>query len=51
MKRLIYVSGEDFFDVDFPILRELNKSFDLVWIPILRIGGWYTIEDIKDFCT
>lgn len=51
MKKLVYISGEDFFDVDFPVLKELNKSFDLVWIPILRVNSWYSLEDIHRYCT
>ncbi len=50
MKKLIYISGEDFFDVDFPILKELTKQYDLTWIPILRKNGWYSNEDITSFC-
>lgn len=50
MKKLVYISGEDFFDVDFPVLKELNKTFDLVWIPILRVNSWYSLEDIHRYC-
>lgn len=48
-KKLVYVSGEDFFDVDFPVLKILNKHFDLLWIPVLRIDGWYTQADVESY--
>ncbi|MGJ1537742.1 glycosyltransferase family 4 protein [Sphingobacterium multivorum] len=51
MKKIIYVSSEAFFDVDFPILKELNNQFDLIWIPIIRTDdGWYSEEEIEYFC-
>lgn len=50
MKTIVYVSNEGFFDVDFPVLKELNKIYNLIWIPVLRINGWYTPEEIEIFC-
>lgn len=51
MKRVTYISGQDFFDVDFPILKGLNKHYELIWIPIIREDGWYAKEDINFFST
>lgn len=49
MKRLTYISSEAFFDVDFPILKELNKKFELTWIPVIRENGWYTQSEIDNY--
>jgi glycosyltransferase involved in cell wall biosynthesis len=32
MKKLTYVSVDNFLDVDFPIVKELNKKYKLHWI-------------------
>ncbi|WP_312482566.1 glycosyltransferase family 4 protein [Sphingobacterium multivorum] len=51
MKRIVYVSCDAFFDVDFPIVKELNTKFDLIWIPVIRTdGGWYNHDEIEGFC-
>lgn len=50
-RKLVYISGEDFFDVDFPVLKILNKHFDLLWIPVLRIDGWYTQAEVESYAS
>jgi len=35
MKTIVYISPDSFFDVDFPILEQLNKEHEIYWIPII----------------
>lgn len=49
--KIAYISPDSFFDVDFPILKELNKGYNLVWHPIIPTkNSRYTKEEIELFC-
>lgn len=50
--KIAYISPDYFFDVDFPILKELNKSYNLIWFPIIpETGSRYSENQIKEFAT
>ena len=41
MKKVVYISPESFIDVDIPVIKELNKIYDILWIVTF-------VKDIKD---
>lgn len=48
--KIAYISIDSFFDVDFPILPELNKDYELVWHPIIgKSSSRYSENDVKRF--
>ncbi|WP_300021563.1 glycosyltransferase [uncultured Maribacter sp.] len=48
--KIAYISVDNFFDVDFPILPELNKSYKLIWFPIIpEKGSRYSKGEVKSF--
>jgi glycosyltransferase involved in cell wall biosynthesis len=51
MKKLIYVSVDNFLDVDFPIVKELNKVYKLKWILYYQTHSVRTFSktEVKDF--
>lgn len=49
--KIAYISPDSFFDVDFPILKELNKIYNLIWYPIIpEKNSRYSENEIKSFC-
>lgn len=49
--QIAYISPDSFFDVDFPILKELNKVYDLIWYPIIpEKNSRFSENEIKSFC-
>jgi glycosyltransferase involved in cell wall biosynthesis len=54
LKRLVYTSPESFIDVDLPLIKELNKLYDLLWIVtfVREIEGttrFYSPEFISEY--
>jgi glycosyltransferase involved in cell wall biosynthesis len=47
--KIAYISPDCFFDVDFPILSQLNRIYDLTWVPIIGDQTRYSKEDIIHF--
>lgn len=48
--KIIYLSPDYFFDVDFPILFKLNRYYDLHWYPIIpAINSRFNIDEIEKF--
>jgi glycosyltransferase involved in cell wall biosynthesis len=55
LKKLAYVSPESFIDVDIPLIKEINKWYDLLWIVtfVREIEGttrFFSPEFISDYC-
>ena len=54
MNNLIFLTGEDLLDVDMPIVKEINASysdqFNITWIVVLRMYGWFSREELVSFC-
>ena len=46
----MYISPDCFFDVDFPIVRGLNKKYNLTWIQFFSDETRFSYEDIHRFC-
>lgn len=51
MKKLFYTTYEFFIDVDYPIVKELNKHFDFEWIVFLISSNQprFTKQEVLDF--
>lgn len=51
MKKLSYVSSDFFFDVDFPVLKNLSKFYDITWHAVFPINNArFTKEFLTEFC-
>lgn len=37
MKKIVYISADYFFDVDFPILKGIKQNNNLLWLAIITI--------------
>lgn len=53
MKNLTYVSVDNFLDVDFPIVKELNKRYKLKWIVYYQTHSprTFTKDEVNQFVT
>ena len=49
MKKILYISPDFFFDVDFPVLEGLSKYFKIYWIAILTKKSRYSIDRLQSF--
>jgi Glycosyltransferase len=51
MKKLAYVTSDYFIDVDIPIVTELNKHYELLWIVHIKTGPGqrFSIKEVADF--
>ncbi len=51
MKTCAYITSDFFLDVDYPVVRELNRHFSLKWIVFIKIGqnARYSVEEVSDF--
>ncbi len=48
--KVAYISPDCFFDVDFPILTQLNTKYDLTWFPIIGdTNSRYSKDDVNHF--
>jgi hypothetical protein len=55
LKKVVYVSPESFIDVDIPVIKELKKWYDLLWIVtfVREIEGttrFFSPDFISDYC-
>ncbi len=54
MKELIFLTSEDLLDVDMPVVKEINSSyshqFNVTWIIVLRMYGWFSEDELVSFC-
>jgi glycosyltransferase involved in cell wall biosynthesis len=55
LKKVVYVSPESFIDVDIPLIKELNKLYDLLWIVtfVREIEGktrFFSSDYISEYC-
>lgn len=55
MKKIVYVSPESFIDVDIPLIKEINKQYDLLWIVTFvredeGTTRFFSTEFISDYC-
>lgn len=48
-KKLVYVSPDNFFDVDFPVLKRLSSKFYISWFAVFNKNPRYTKEEIFSF--
>lgn len=48
-KKICWVTGSGFFDVDEPIIPHLSKHFDIYWIVVREKKSWYTEEHIRNY--
>ena len=51
MKKIVYISADYFFDVDFPILKGIKQNNNLLWLAIITKGERYNIEEVTNYCT
>jgi glycosyltransferase involved in cell wall biosynthesis len=51
MKTIVYISYDFFLDVDYPILPELSKQYELFWIVFTKFSltPRFTYQEIKEF--
>ena len=51
MKKLCYITYDFFLDVDYPIVRELNKQYKVYWIVFSRISPEqrFTQEEVIEY--
>lgn len=51
MRKLTYVSADFFFDVDFPVLKNISKYYSITWYAIVpNQNSRYSVEYLKLFC-
>jgi glycosyltransferase involved in cell wall biosynthesis len=55
LKRLAYISPESFIDVDIPVIKELNRHYELIWFvtfvrEIEGVTRFFSIDYIVDYC-
>jgi glycosyltransferase involved in cell wall biosynthesis len=48
--KVTIVTGEDFFDVDMPVLLKLSEFVDLTWVPVFRNYGWISKDELILYC-
>lgn len=49
MNKIIYISPDNFFDVDYPVLKNLSKKYNITWIAILNKNSRFSIEEVNTF--
>jgi len=51
MKNIVYLTYDFFLDVDFPIVKELNKLYKLYWLVYIQIGTnqRFSPDEVKRF--
>ena len=55
MRRLAYISPESFIDVDIPVIKELNRQYELIWFvtfvrEIEGVTRFFSMDYIIDYC-
>lgn len=46
-KKICWLTGSSFIDVDEPIVPELSKYYDIRWVVIRQKDSWYSEKDIN----
>lgn len=47
-KKVIWVTGSSFIDVDLPIVPRIAEIFDVIWLVIRQKDCWFSENDIRD---
>lgn len=46
-KKIIWITGSNFFDVDKPIVPQLVEYYDIYWIVVCQEKTFYNVDDIE----
>ncbi|MCQ2123218.1 MAG: glycosyltransferase [Fibrobacter sp.] len=47
-KRIFWITGSSFIDVDLPIVPKINENFDITWIVIRQQDCWFPETELLD---
>jgi glycosyltransferase involved in cell wall biosynthesis len=51
LRKLTYISPDFFFDVDFPVLKNLSNHYTVIWYAILPLdSSRFLVKDLEKFC-